>query len=240
MKNFIRIAMVATVGVVLTSHSLAATMFFDFGDVAQQAAGNYNQVTSAQLPILNATDSTGAGTGIGLATSGFNELGPNLDGTTTPSGAAAIFDAQATRDNLYGHTTNWTAPSPRPLGVLQFTGLNPSIAYDFTFFGSRMNVTDNRETKYTVNGSNSNFGLLNATNNTSNVAIIAGIVPTLAGTISVNVEKGPANNNGNGFTYLGALRLTSVVPEPASGMLLMLGCLGLVASRRLFQVRCSS
>ncbi len=220
----------------VTVPAFASTMYFDFGETAQQTAGNYNNVTQAQLPIFNALDSTGAGTGIGLATSGFNP-GSNQNGTLTPGGGALIFDPQATRDNLFGHTVNFNQPAPFPLGVLDFTGLDPSMAYDFTFFASRLGVTDNRETQYTVMGSNSDVGLLDAANDTDNVVTVPGILPTAAGTITVHVEAGPNNNNSSGFTYLGALRLTCSVPEPATGALLMLGFSGLIACRGIFANR---
>jgi len=230
-RNLILSALVA---LSLVAPTRAATMFFDFGDTAQQTAGNYNNVTPPQNPLFNVIDSNGAGTGIGLNIGGFNELGPNLNGTQAPAGAAAIFDVQATRDNLFGHSDNFNIGSPRPLGEIELTGLNPSLPYDFTFFASRTGVTnanDNRETKYTVAGANSNFGLLNAANNVSDVATVAGIFPAAGGTILISVEAGPGNTNSSKFFYLGAMAV-SVVPEPAAGLLAMTGALGMIACRR--------
>lgn len=227
-RNFVLSALVV---VSLVAPTRAATMLFDFGDTGLQTGGNYNNVTPAQNPLFNVIDSTGAGTGIGLNIGGFNELGPNLNGTQAPSGAAAIFDIQATRDNLFGHSDNFNAGSPRPLGEIELTGLNPALPYDFTFFGSRTGVTDNRETKYTVAGANSNFGLLDASNNVSNVTSVSGVFPSAGGTILISVEAGPNNTNGSKFFYLGAMAM-SVVPEPASGMLVIFGFVGLVAGAR--------
>lgn len=221
----------AFVAISLAAPTRAATMLFDFGDTAQQTGGNYNNVTPAQNPLFNVIDTNGAGTGIGLDIGGFNELGPNLNGTQAPAGDAAIFDVQATRDNLFGHSDNFNAGSPRPLGQMELTGLNPSLSYNFTFFGSRLGVTDNRETKYTVTGANSNFGLLNASANVSNVAVVSGISPTAGGTIAIRVEAGPNNNNGSKFFYLGAMQIVSI-PEPAAILLLLTGAIGIVAFRR--------
>jgi hypothetical protein len=221
----------AVVALSLVAPTRAATMLFDFGDTAQQTAGNYNNVTPAQNPLFNVIDTTGAGTGIGLAIGGFNELGSNLNGTQAPTGDAAIFDIQATRDNLFGHSDNFNIGSPRPLGEIELTGLDPAQPYYFSFFGSRTGVTDNRETKYTVTGANSNFGLLNASNNTSNVATVSGILPTAGGSILISVEHGPNNTNGSKFFYLGAMSM-STVPEPAAGLLLVFGFAGLVAGAR--------
>ena len=114
---------------------------------------------------------------------------------------------------------------------MSFTGLNPAQAYNFTFFGSRTGVTDNRETEYAVTGSNAGSALLNTSSNISNVAVVSGILPTGAGTIQVVVDPGPNNNNGSLFYYLGALELSTSIPEPASILLLMSSVAGLLVCR---------
>lgn len=204
----------------VTCHS--ATLRFDFGESAQQTA-NYNNVLPAQDPIFNALDITGNGTGIGMTAAGFNEAGPNGVGTQSPTGAASIFAATATRDSLFGHSSNFNVGSPRPTALLTFTGLDGSGAtnYEFSFFASRNDTSaspSNRETRYQVAGSNNGEALLNPANNNSNVAIVSGITPTAAGEISVTISAGPNNNNTDGFFYLGAMQLVSsaAVPEPAT------------------------
>jgi hypothetical protein len=188
----------------------AATLYFDFGDASAQTAGNYNNVTPAQQPITDCVDDTGALTGMGLYTSGFNS-GSNQNGSQGPYGDAIIFDVLATYDNLFGHTNNFNQPAPRPLGVLTFTNLDTSgsTAYSFTFFGSRMGVTDNRETLYVVEGVNSSSAALDCSANDTNVARVPTIVPTPAGVITVRVSRGPNNNNSSGFFYLGALQIVT-------------------------------
>lgn len=225
MKRYYTLALASAFFAMVSSAS-AATIFFDFGETGQQTAGNYNDITQAQNPLFNTIDSSGNPTGIGLTTSGFNP-GSNQNGTTTPGAPANLFSPQATRDNLFGHTVNFNQPAPLPLGTLQLTGLNPSSSYDFTFFGSRTGVTDNRETAYAITGSNNGTGLLDTSNNTSNVAIVTGIIPTALGGITINVSPGPNNNNSSGFFYLGAMRIESIdVPEPSTAVLFLLsGCL---------------
>ena len=228
------LALIASLFVISFSASVTAdVLYFDFGETAQQTANNYNNVTQAQLPIFNALDSNGVGTGIGLTTVGFNP-GSNQSGTTTPSGDAAIFDPQATRDNLFGHVTEFNQPTPLPIGTLTFTGLDATgmTAYDMVFFGSRLGPTDNRETAYAATGANSATAYLDTSENVSNVATISGMIPDAAGSIVVNVTPGPNNDNPSGFFYLGALEMTSmVVPEPSSALLAMVG-LGLFFLRR--------
>lgn len=225
----------ATLAVCVAVTCNAATLRFDFGNIGQQVPTNYNSIGPAQDPILNAIDISGAGTGIGLASTGFNSLGDNQAGTQTPTGAAAIFDPLATRDSLFGHDSNFNIGSPRPLATLTFSGLDGSGAtnYEFTFFASRTGVSDNRETKYSVAGANNGVGFLNVANNTSNVAIVSGIVPTAGGVVTINIEKGPNNSNGDKFFYLGAMQLVSAaVPEPTTCGLLALSSLGLLFRRR--------
>lgn len=229
--------------VALFAHSASATsVFFDFGYSNQGSAGsNYNDVNvdgptggpAQPIVVTNLIDSTGANTGIDLSLSGFFR-GGNNNGTQTPTGvAASIFVPSATRDNAFTHVGDWgTPPTKNPKGSVVLTGLNDSTAYDFTMFASRMGVTDNRETLYTVTGSNSASATLNAANNTSDVATISGIYPS-GGSITLNVEKGPNNTNGVGFAYLGALRMEyTAVPEPTTLGLLGLSSLGLVFRRR--------
>lgn len=231
MTVLLRMLSAALVGLALMLPASAAPIYFDFGSNATPTPGNYNNIDHTQAPILNAIDATGAATGIGLATSGFNEIGPNTNGTTTPGGAAAAFAAEAAQDNIFGHSVNFNAPGPRPLGTLEFTGLNASLAYDLTFFASRLGVTDNRQTQYAVSGSNIGTGLLDASNNTDNVAVVSGIKPTATGTIIVEVTKGQANTNTSGFFYIGALRLNAV-PEPACILLFLFSSVWLTSMRR--------
>jgi hypothetical protein len=219
--------------------SQAASIFFDFGDSTLITSGNYNNVvhTNATLTpgpsIANAIDITGAFTGITLSESGFN-TGDNTAGTTAPTGAASLFDAQATRDSLFGHTVVFNGQGPWPLATLSLGGLDGSgnTSYTFNFFASRLGATDNREAKYEVVGLTSGFSLLNAAGNVDTVATVSGIIPNLDGTLLVNISPGPNNNNSSGFFYLGALEMIGVVPEPTSLALVTLGGLLVTFGRR--------
>jgi hypothetical protein len=93
--------------------------------------------------------------------------------------------------------------------TVQLAGLNPAKTYDFTFFASRMGVTDARNAIYTI-GTKS--AMLNASGNTSNTAKIIGIKPNASNQISIEVSKDGAST----FGYLGAIVVreyeTIVVP----------------------------
>lgn len=88
----------------------------------------------------------------------------------------------------------------------QLTGLDPATAYTLTFYGSR-NATDNRETEYKVTGSNESIIYLNVAGNIDSTAIAENMKPASDGTITINIAPGPNNDNGNHFTYLGALQI---------------------------------
>jgi hypothetical protein len=234
--KYINTLLIAALAVVSTSvSSSAATMMFDFGSASGPSGNNYNNVSPSQLPLFNTIDTNGDPTGIALETSGFNELGSNNAGTTTPAGDAAIFVDTATSDSIFGHSSNFNAGGPRTPGLLNFSGLDASglTSYSFTFFASRTGGTLNRETLYEVDGANSSTALLDAANNSSNVAIVAGIIPTAGGTIQITASAGSNNTTTpDEFFYIGALRVeSSVVPEPATAALVLFGFVGLVASR---------
>lgn len=211
--------------------SFANTLFFDFGDPGQMAPGNYNNFTheaeypNPPGPIFNAIDSSGAGTGIMVAVSDIFWPGSNYNGTATPAGAAAQFDANATRDNFFGSVAPFgNPPRTEPTGGFTMSGLNPSLTYTFTFFGSRMGATDNRETYFAVAGASSETVYLNVSNNDSQVVSTAGLQSTGGGVITIEVGPGPNNNNASKFYYIGAMRV-DITPEPASLVLLGLGAL---------------
>lgn len=227
---------VSVCGLILSVSAAAASaapILFDFGDSAQVTAGNYNNVIvnpPGTLSIPNAIDSDGNGTGVGVSVAGFFN-GSNTNGTTAPTGAAAIFNPQATRDNGFGHAATFGTNPLTPVGTVSFTGLNPALAYDFVFFGSRTSVTDNRETKYTVTGGSVGSALLDTANNTSNVAQVFGIVPSPSGEVTLTIEPGPNNNNASRFWYIGAMQVTAV-PEPVGATAVALGAAGLLRRRR--------
>lgn len=223
------------------SSAPASVLFFDFGDqaAANISAAPTNNITPAQLPVVNATDSSGSATTISLATAGFNP-GSNQNGTTLPLGDAAIFSLlpNATKDNLFGHTQAFSPAPALPKATLTFSGLDitGNTTYKFDFFASRTGVAlpaDVRTTLYSVTGLNSGSAILDAANNTSNIATVTGIVPNASGIITVDLQAAASNTNPTGFYYIGALRLTTTaVPEPSAAALLGLALMTPLSRRR--------
>lgn len=211
----------------LVTHSAnAASVLVDFGE--SDATGNWNGISNAVDGIVaDAIDDTGTPTGITIAiTSRFN--GANTNGT---SDAGAPYPSFATDDSFYGNADGvWGGIDPILSATIEITGLTIGVPYNFTFYGSRMGVGDNRETLYTLTGTNSGSVPFDVANNITETAGINSITPDGTGKISLVVSEGSNNSNGVGFYYLGAMEFAPV-PEPATGVFL-LGSLSLLALRR--------
>lgn len=199
---------------------LPRTFLFDFGAASLSTtrgttSGNdplyaWNNVTSigssntGRLDALVATDGETTAAGL-VMLSRFN--GVNENGTTS----GAPFPSNATRDSLFGNTEAFSGQSnifPR----FKLTGLDPALRHELTFYASRMGVTDNRETGYTVTGATSGFTALNAASNVTAIATVADILPTAEGEITISLAPTANNNNANHFTYLGVLRVRTTAP----------------------------
>lgn len=131
--------------------------------------------------------------------------GANSDGTTAPAAALGL-PAIATQDSFFGNDVLFNGFTAAK-AVMEVRDLDPTKAYTFEFFASRMGVTDNRETQYAVIGSTTSMVKLNVANNTSQVATSAAVKPNASGVIRIEISKGSANNNPYGFFYLGSLRI---------------------------------
>jgi hypothetical protein len=240
---------VATIGPFITPAKAATMLFFDFGNGAYTTPGNYNNIITTYpdgvSSITNAIDSTGAPTPIDLKIYAFyngiqNPTGLSTDGTTTPSGDAAIFDPQATRDYAYSYPGNLT-PS-----WLEFRDLDPNARYELTIFASKTTVGQTYETKYIVNGEGpAQTVFLEPANNQSNVAVVSNVSPYAttngsipAGSLYVYLSPGPNNNNPSHVYMIGALRLAVYVPEPTSNTLIAIAVL-IMSPARAPSARCN-
>ena len=194
-------------------------LLFDFGSSAtpttNDPANSWNNVTDG-LALANGASMDNLisirnePTGIGLVIlKRFG--GANTNGTT----ASTQYPQNATRDSLFGNTETFSGLA-NVFPSFKLTGLDPALTYDFTFYASRMGVGDNRETGYTVTGSSTGFIALNASGNIDKSVTLSGIAPTASGEITIDLAPTAANNNGNHFTYLGAMRLE---PTPIDSLL---------------------
>lgn len=205
--------------------------------------GSANDLTGSPFTLLSTT-STDSGYRLSISNPpgvtnpiGFN--GENANGTLTPTGTAALrgYPASATGDSVYGNTSSFGS------GIVQafrltLSNLNPNETYSLAFFASRIGASgDNRETEYFITGGNLSTSIfLNASENTGNVAELTGITPNGSNQIVIDIDRGPNNNNGTGFFYLGVMEINTVaIPEPATlgiAGIVIAGLLGVEVRRR--------
>jgi hypothetical protein len=188
----------------------------------------YSGVTGLpDYAVANLQDSTNNPTGISLAaddTNRFNAYNP--DGSTV---ASPGFPADVKRESFFGNDVVFNT-FLRPIATWEFGGFDPNDDLIFTFFASRMGVSDNREGRYEVIGATTQFTTLNASNNDSNFASVT-VKADALGKVVLNMTKGSNNNNANGFFYLNAMSI-EVIPEPSSALLVLVAGLGLCVVRR--------
>lgn len=195
-----------------------ASMYIDFGDnnPVLMTEGNWNNVTDHQADNTNLIDESGNATGIMLAVTDPFFNGYNSAGTAVPTGNAAIFAGNAGIDNFFGNGAIWGSTAANPEGIITFSGLNPEKFYSFTIFASRTGVTNIRDAKYTMTGSNgAKTADLNASNNTTDVTNIMSVKPTTEGVITFKTEAGPNNSSVEKFYFLGAMKIAVSDTETA-------------------------
>jgi len=185
------------------------TVIIDFGDpqASWQAPGtsNYNNMseyaaTVGSNGIADMVDNTGAATGFAFSITGNFEYF-NTSGTQAPVGDAAMFDTMATRDSYFTSDSN-------PNGIIKISGLDNAKYYSFEIFAGRK-TTQNRESKFTITGSNTEIGYLNpggatADGNNSNIVIIRNVQPS-SGEITIGLGKG--TNNVSQWSYMNVLNM---------------------------------
>ncbi|WP_269522195.1 DUF4886 domain-containing protein [Coraliomargarita parva] len=149
--------------------------------------------------------STGISTHIGLV---MVDAMTNTNSSGT-SDSSAPYPEAAVVDAYYGHGDGLSFDNFVDNGqaVFVFTGLDAGKLYDFTFFASRADVSDNRETNYALSGANSASGDLDAANNITETLTLSGIVPDVSGEITLTVSVGASNNSSYYFYYLNALEI---------------------------------
>ena len=199
-----------------------------------QADGNVP--VNAGEHIGNLVDVAGTSTGIALTiTGGFLTNGKLNGGLLTPDdtllGDLAV--ATATEDYFYSGADNKQGggndDSP---GGFMLDGLDPNLAYDFRFLGSR-NSTSANITEYLLTGANSKAATLQTSGlnigndgsydgNDDEVTLVAGIRPDQFGQIFVDITLLQGS-----FAYLNAMEITVAVPEPATATSAMLGIITL-------------
>lgn len=189
------------------------TINVDFGD--KLSTGNWNNLTIATggETLSDLVNTEGNSTGFSLwVHDAFT--GVNTAGTTAPD-ASLDMSANATSDSFFGSEGAHSGVI-EATGGITLGGLNANTKFAFSFFASRDQVTDNRETKYKVTGLTEETVYLDASNNKANMVKVLYMRPAENGTIKIDVAPGPNNNNSLKYYYLGAMRVDyATVPTSA-------------------------
>ena len=122
---------------------------------------------------------------------------------------------EVSTDCFYGNAGDAFSGKSEPTGGFLISNLSKNTAYNFTVYGSRSAVTDNRETLFIAKGQNEGTTSFNASNNSSVFGKVNNILPKQDGTISIILGVGANNNNSYKFFYINALQ---IAPSPLSGI----------------------
>jgi lysophospholipase L1-like esterase len=186
----------------------SGSVLIDFGSTNTTTSGNWNNITDHQAANTELIDDKGVKTGVTLKVADPFYNGYNTSGISSATGDAAIFPSTATSDNFFGHGNAWGATPANPAGIITLSGLDKTRYFSFKIFASRPSTTDNRETKYTITGSETKTATLNAAINTDKLAVIDSILPDNNGTITLTCEAGVNNTSAEKFYYIGAMKIT--------------------------------
>ncbi len=188
-------------------------VYVKFGNAT--TAQNWNNITSTAngASIANLIDIEGNTTGLSLtindAFGGINTSGPTA--TTT----SYNFPATVSQSSFWGNAGTVFQGLNEPTAGFLLSGFKTDVSYDFDFLSARSSATDNRETTFTVTGTNQASATVNASNNTSIMATVGAVKPLPDGTITIQLGAGANNTNVNKFFYINALVLK---PTPVSGL----------------------
>jgi hypothetical protein len=168
-----------------------------------QSSPNWNNwnapiAVDATLPLV--TDAGASSTLVLKLTSAYG--GANEVGVATPV-IGFNYPGTAMMDALYNSGTTPT--------TFELSGLDVNKIYNFEFFGSRKDVTNDRTTVYTCVGANTATASSNASGNANVLAVVNEIVPNAEGKIIISFVKG--TTNAANFSYLNFFTATEMTPS---------------------------
>lgn len=175
----------------------------NFGENAEEDV-RWNSVTPQMRTFTWITDTNGNVTGITLtSTSAF--LGTNTNGPTYTT-TNMLMPGSVSQSCMWGYAAeSFGNLKPKSSCTLTLGHMNPDLRYDFTFFASRQDCQDWRETLFSLQGDKVYTDGVEAANNTSHTVMIKNVKPTDEGKIVITVAPGKRNNNKNKFYYLNAM-----------------------------------
>ncbi|MGB0177277.1 MAG: T9SS type A sorting domain-containing protein [Owenweeksia sp.] len=183
------------------------TIKIDLGNPSNTSAAPWNNITDEdQGSIADLLNHNGFTTGIAVAvTDSFN--GNNTAGLAANDSLKV--SPQAAGDSFFGSKVP-AVEGHQVTGGLTFYHMDPNTPYSFAVYASRGSASDNRETKYIIEGATKDSANLNAAANSHYQVRFFGIYPAADSTIVLTATTGPNNNNASGYYYMGAVQITYV------------------------------
>lgn len=185
--------------------NFTGSIYLNFGTAAAPAGWNglTGFTVGSSVALKNTTNNyTGVGAVIAERFNGANTSGEAT--TTTEFNMPSAVSSSA----FFGNSKAAFGGLLIVQSKIKITGLNKDQRYNFCYFGSRNNSTDNRETKFITTGKNEVIVRQNSSNNKTIISCADGVQPTDAGEVVITVTSGESNNNGSGFFYINAMRIT--------------------------------
>jgi hypothetical protein len=177
------------------------TLYID--PISNNGPANWNNLSFVGTGTVLLKDSLTNATAV-RATVTVPLVGSNANTATSPTGDAEEF-TPAGANSVYGNNT-------KPYGEVVFSNLYANVAYTFTFYASRVGVSDVRTALYTVTGANSGSVTLDAANNSTQVATVSDIYPRADGTLTLRIAEGAGNTPH--LYYLTAMKIAYTEPPP--------------------------
>lgn len=185
--------------------NFSGSIFLNFGTAAPPAGWNglTNFTEGSSTALKNNTNNyTGVGATITERFNGQNTAGEAS--TTTEFNMPTI----VSQNSYFGNSKATFGGMLIKQSKVKITGLNKDMKYNFCYFGSRSASSDNRDTKFITAGKNTVVVSQNTSNNKTEIVCAQNVQPNDSGEIEITVTAGDANNNGNGFYYINAMRIT--------------------------------
>jgi hypothetical protein len=193
------------------SYVSSETIYIDFGETnsVTDSVDTWNEVSMNS----NIANPVGDGTGepyiytddLLKADGTSSEIGLSMSDALSASSATGTssgpYPSGATNDSCYGSDSDIQ-------GVFHFYNLDTDISYSFTFYASRINVSENREARYTLDGIDTSMADLNPTGNLTNTVTISGVQPNSEGVITLTVSAGDDNDQSSHYFYIGAVEIS--------------------------------
>ncbi len=186
--------------------NFTGTIYLNFGTAAPPAPWNglTGFTAGSSVALKNSTNNyTGVGAVVVERFNGANTSGETA--TTTSFNMPSAVSSSA----FFGNSKAVFGGLLVPQSVIKITGLNKDNRYNFCYFGSRNQSTDNRETKFITTGNNEVIVRQNSSNNKTVVSCANNIQPNDTGEVIITISAGENNNNGSGFYYINAMTITT-------------------------------